>query len=437
MREGIRPAEEVRTLLEGLLGRLTASEAQVTWRQSEGLATRFGENAITQNIGGASQEVAVDVWLGRRHGQASTNRLDPESLAETLARAEAIAAESPEDPEQVPLPGPQTYGERPQRFFPATAALEPGQVADDVARVVDAAKAAGYRASGLFEAGARAEAVANSRGLFGWQAETHADYSTTVHGPAGSGKAAASQSCRSRLDPAELARRAVENARLAQDPIAVEPGDYTVIFEPLATRGMLGFMGWVMAAREADEGSSVFSGRLGEAFLDPRVTLAMRTDDPELPAPLFGDAGLAIEPRSWIEAGVVRRLFHDRYWAAEQGTTPDAARLPLFMAGEDRSVEDLVAGCRRGLLVKNLWYIRFVDRKSLTLTGMTRDGVFLVEDGRITRPVKNLRWNESPITFLQNVVALSRAERSGGWGAMKLPGVLSEGFTFTSSTDSI
>lgn len=210
-----------------------------------------------------------------------------------------------------------------------------------------------------------------------------------------------------------------------------------MIFEPLATRGMLGFMGWVMAAREADEGSSVFSGRLGEAFLDPRVTLAMRTDDPELPAPLFGDAGLAIEPRSWIEAGVVRRLFHDRYWAAEQGTTPDAARLPLFMAGEDRSVEDLVAGCRRGLLVKNLWYIRFVDRKSLTLTGMTRDGVFLVEDGRITRPVKNLRWNESPITFLQNVVALSRAERSGGWGAMKLPGVLSEGFTFTSSTDSI
>jgi predicted Zn-dependent protease len=133
----------------------------------------------------------------------------------------------------------------------------------------------------------------------------------------------------------------------------------------------------------------------------------------------------------------VKRLFYDRYWAAQQGVEPNASWFPLFMDGEDRSVADLVSGCTRGLLVKNLWYIRFVDRKEMMLTGMTRDGLFLVEDGKVVGPVKNLRWNESPIVFLRNVVGLSRPERVGEQGWAMLPGIMSEGFTFTSTTDSV
>jgi predicted Zn-dependent protease len=434
----MRTQDEVKALLESVLAHAGGTEAQVRYEAEAGRATRFGENAITQNISGQNEQLTVEVYAGRRRGSASSNRLDrPEGLAALVARAEAIARQSPEDPEHVALPGLQDYGARPQRFFAETAELSPERVADDVALVVGAATDRGYRASGFFEVGQKASAIANSRGLFGWDAETKADYSCTVHGPAGSGKAAQSQSAHARLDVDRLAQTAVKNAVLAQDPVAIEPGDYDVIFEPLATRGLLGFMAWELGARAAAEGSSVFSGKLGERFLHPLVSLSLDVDDPELPAPTFGDAGLAIRPTNWVQDGRLLRLAHERWWAEQQGEQADPARTPLFMAGADRGLEDLIAGCRRGLLVKNLWYIRYVDAKSLTLTGMTRDGVFLIEDGRIVRPVKNLRWNESPITFLQNVEALSRAERVGGWVNMKLPGVYSRGFTFTSSTDSI
>jgi predicted Zn-dependent protease len=192
-----------------------------------------------------------------------------------------------------------------------------------------------------------------------------------------------------------------------------------------------------MNARDADEGTSAFADTVGTKLMDDKVTIRLRTDDEVLPAQSFGDSGLAVEPVTWVERGVVKRLYHSRYWASVSDTSPDASRWPMFIDGDDLDVDDLVAQCDRGLLVKNMWYIRFVDRRSLILTGMTRDGVFLVEDGRVVRPVKNLRWNESPITFLQNVKALSRAERVGGWGYTKLPGILSTDFTFTSTTDSI
>jgi predicted Zn-dependent protease len=435
----VRSIDEVRSLLERSLAGIEADEGQARYHRLSGTATRFGENAITQNIGGASEELVVEVWVEGRPGSATTNMLDEEGLREVAAKASAIARQSPVDPEHVALPGPQTYGERPQRYFPETAGLSPVAIADDVARIVAGAKAAGagYRASGLFDVSSKAGAMANTRGLFVHDAETRVDYSTTIHGPAGSGKGAANESCRSRIDVDAIAEEAVENARRAQNPVAIEPGDYDVIFEPLAVSGLVGFMGWVMNARDADEGTSVFSGTTGTQLLSEKINLRLATDDPVLPAQVYGDAGLPVRATTWVAQGVIKRLYHNRYWGQQQGTPADAAREPLIIDGEDRSVADLVAGCERGLLVKNLWYIRFVDTRTLTLTGMTRDGVFLVEKGKIVRPVKNMRWNESPITFLQNVVGMSRAQRVGSWVDMRVPAIHSRAFTFTSVTDSI
>lgn len=434
----MRHQDEVRQLLTSLLGRSAADEAEATYEAARTLSTRFGENAITQNSVGDDETMTLNVIFGRRRGSASTNRLDDSAALDSLvARAEVAARQAPEDPELVALPGPQVYGPRPPRFFAATADLEPAVIADDVAQVVGAARAKGFRASGLFQTSQSVSAIANSRGLWGWDAATEADYSTTVHGPAGSGKAAQSQSAHERLDMAQLAQTAVDNAVRGQNPQPIEPGDHTVIFEPLAVHGILGFLAWALNAREADEGSSVFAGTLGQQLLHPLATLSLDIDDPELPAPTMGQHGQAVEATRWIEGGAVKRLYHDRYWAQQKGMAPDAARMPLFMAGGTGTVDDLIAGCKRGLLVKNLWYIRNVDWKSLTLTGMTRDGVFLVEDGRIVRPVSNLRWNESPISFLNNLVALSRPIRTGGWSNMKVPGALSENFTFTSVTASV
>jgi predicted Zn-dependent protease len=430
--------DHIQELLATALAASSADEAQARWTWRRGTATRFGDNAITQNSAGESAEVVVEVAFGMRKGSATTNRVDADALRAVVARAEDIARAAPEDPEHVPWPGPQDYGERPRSWFEDTAALSPEAIADDVATVANAARAAGLVASGLFDVQASASAHANSRGLFGWQDATRVDYSTTLRGAAGSGKAAATESARARIDVAALAAEAVETAAAAQNPVAIEPGDWTVIFEPLAVRGLLGMALWTMGARDAAEGSSAFAGTLGTKLFADGIDLALRTDDPVLPAPRFGVDGLAVHATPWVENGVVRRLHHDRYWAREQGVAPDAARGPLFVAGDEtQTVDDLVAGCERGLLVKNLWYIRFVDPKTLTLTGMTRDGVFLVEDGRIVRPVKNLRWNESPLVFLANAEARSSAVRVGGWSDMRVPAIRSAGFTFSSVTDSI
>ncbi len=434
----MRSQQEVRSILDRALARLGADEGMARYSYEWTLATRFGENAITQNIGGAQESLTVAAAFGRRHGTATTNRLDDDSLAETVARAEDVARQSPEDPEYVGLPGPQVYGSRPQRLFDDVVSLTPHGVAEDVRLVVDRARSNGMRASGLFGATVRASGLLNSRGLWAWDAASDLDYSTTFHGANGSGKAAQVQSSRARIDVEQLARTALENARLAQDPVALEPGAYTAILEPSAVGELLAFIVFTMAARDAEEGQTPFANTLGTKLMHESVSLRLRVDDPILPAPVFGEDGLPIQHTDWVVNGVVRRLYHDRYWAQQKGTHPDAARTPLFMDGAERSVDDLVKDCPRGLLVKNLWYLRFVDRRSLMVTGMTRDGLFWIENGRIAHPVKNLRWNESPIRFLQNVVGLSRPERVGGefmWSLM--PGVMSDGFHFTSTTDSV
>ncbi len=433
----MRTRDEIHTLLASVLAQVRRGEAQATYDFSKLTATRLGENAITQNTVAVSESVSIDIQDGRRRGSAASNRLDPDALAAIVRQAETIAAQAPEDPETVPLPGPQDYGAGVPAHFESTDSLAPERIAADVGVVVARARERGYQASGLFQATTRVSAIANTHRLAGFGQRTHVDYSTTIHGPNGSGKAEQVRNRYDDVDVEHLARTAVENAVLAQDPVEIAPGDYTVIFEPLAVGAFLPYMLWAMSARDAAEGSTPFAGTVGTRRMSDKVSLHLRTDDPELPAPTYGDAGLAVRPTTWVEHGVVRRLYHDRFWAAQQGVDPDPALYPLFMEGEDRSLADLIRLCPRGLLVKNLWYIRYVDERSLLLTGMTRDGLFLVEDGEIVRPVKNLRWNESPLTFLHNVVALSRPQRQGGWGWAKLPAVMSEGFTFTSTTDSV
>ena len=190
-----------------------------------------------------------------------------------------------------------------------------------------------------------------------------------------------------------------------------------------------------MSARDADEGTTAFQNRVGEQLFDEKVTLETRIDDAELPAPPFGTDGLAARNTTWAKDGVLERLRHSRYWADQMETVADPLLFPVFMSGGNSTVDEMVADCERGLLVKRLWYIRFVDRKELLLTGLTRDGLFLVEDSEVKGPVQNLRFNESPIVFLQNVLQLGPARRIGPYA--KVPAVMSEHFTFTSTTESV
>jgi predicted Zn-dependent protease len=431
----MRERDEIKVLLDSALSCVEAPQAQVQYYHSYSLAARFAENAITQNIGGEEEHVRIVVAYGKRHGSSITNRPDDESIKNLVARAEDIARNSPEDPEYMPPVEPQSYPDVPQRYYENVSRLTPRDIADKISNVVSLAQAAGYRGSGLFQASHGSGAVANTTGLFAFDRFSNLDYSTTIHGQKGSGFSSEAGESAETTDAAALAQRALETARASQNPEPVESGDYVVIFEPQAVLDLLSLLVWNLSARDADEGTTVFAGKVGEKLFSEKVSVATKIDDPDLPAPPYGEDGLAAENTVWIKNGVVERLRYDRYWAKQKGTKPDPLMLPLFMEGQDRSVEDLVAGCETGLLVKRLWYIRYVDRKELLLTGMTRDGLFLIEDGKIVRPVQNLRFNESPIVFLQNILSMSRPVRVGSWA--KLPGIMSDNFTFSSTTESV
>jgi predicted Zn-dependent protease len=431
----MKTADETRRLLSGVLEACSADDAAASYGWGRSHATRFGENAITQNMGGEEDRLSLEVAFGTRHGSASTTLVSAEGIAKLVRRAEENAKASAEDPEYVPPPGPQEYPDVPQRFYDDVTRLGPIDLGRDVSRAIEMVNAEGMTTGGLFSYGFGCRGVANSRGLFAWDRYSGVECSLTVHGEKGSGAASASGEAPTQVDTDAVARRALETALAAQNPADVEPGDYTVVFEPQAVADLLEFFLWNLDARGADEGRTALAGKVGSSVASDKVTISTRVDSSVLPAPPFGEDGLASKPVTWIREGVLERLHHNRYWAQRNSTDPDPILYPAFMEGEDRGVGDLVAQCESGLLVKRLWYIRYVDEKELLLTGMTRDGLFRIEKGKVAGPVKNLRFNESPLVFLANAVATSRPERVGD--GLVVPGVMSEGFTFSSKTESV
>ncbi|MBA7673141.1 hypothetical protein ES703_81329 [subsurface metagenome] len=431
----MKDRDDIKALLEGILSRVTAPLAEAQYYYHSSLATRFAENAITQNMSGEEEHLRLVVAYGNRHGSSITNKSDAASIVNLVERAEDIANSSPEDPEYMPPARPQTYPGMPKRYYEDVAWLTPADLAGEIEETVRTAKTVDYRASGLYEASYATIAIANSEGLFAFDQVSNLNYSTTMHGPLGSGYSSQNGESLAQVSAGSMTSEALETASAAQNPRALEPGEYTVILEPQAVLDFLEFFVWNMNARDADEGTTVFAGKVGERLYSDKVNLETRIDDTELPAPPFGQDSLAARHTVWVENGIVRRLRHDRFWAREKGADPDPLLYPLFMDGQDQSVADLIAQCEKGLLVKRLWYIRYVDRKELLLTGMTRDGLFLLEGGKIVGPAKNLRFNESPVVFLRNVVAMSRPERVGNLA--KVPAIMSEGFTFSSETESV
>lgn len=419
-------------VLQKTAGRGVAAE--VTYSAENRLTTRFGENSITQNTCGVEEKIRVTVSIGKKSGSSVTNRLDEGAIEKMVDRAQQIAQTSPEDPEFQECVGPQEYPVIPQRYHTSVMDLQPQDLATSVKSIIDVALQAEYKASGLLQSNYRIDAMATSNGMEIYDHSTWYDGSSTMHGPSGSGHSSIGGLSTAQLDFEKMAQQALSNARAAQNPVAIDPGTYTVIFEPSAVESLLPFFVFSMRAREADEGSTAFTNLQGQKLFSDKFNLVTKIDDPHIPACPFGEDGLAAKPTTWVENGVLQRLKYDRYWAQQKGTTVDPGIYPLFIRGEERSLDDLVASCKRGLLVKRLWYIRYVDQKQLLLTGMTRDGLFLIEDGQIKQPLKNLRFNDSPIKFFNNIEGLSRPEYGE---STQVPGILSTDFTFSSTTESI
>ena len=427
----------------------TADETRVTITSGQQGNTRFATNQVSTAGDSYNATITVQSSFGKRTGSATTNRLDDAPLESTVQMAERLARLSPEDPEALPLLPPQQYDES-SGWSEATGSLEPTERAAAIQRITGPARAANLTSTGYLEANAGSFAVANSRGLFAYNRSTSVALTTTVRTPdgTGSGWAGGSHYDWARLDPAAFGTRAIQKATLSRSPVGIEPGRYTVILEPTAVGNLVQLIAGALNARAADEGRSFFSragggNKIGLRVVDERVTLSSDPLDPEAPSVPFTIEGLPIGRTTWIDNGVVRDLAYDRYWAERNGRASTAVGGTLRMSGATATVDEMIASTRRGLLITRFWYIRAVDARTILYTGLTRDGTFLVENGKITRAVKNLRFNESPIFMLNNIEAMgapvrvSASEAGGPGTAVVVPPLKIREFTFTSSSDAI
>jgi predicted Zn-dependent protease len=384
--------------------------------------------------------LVVQSSFGKKSGVATINELDDASLEKSVRRSEELARLAPENPEFMPPLGPQEYVETPT-YVAATANITPAYRAQVAADSIQPARAESITAAGFFQDNTSFAAMMNSNGLFAYNRSTGMNFSVTMRTEDGTGSGYVSRDYNDvdRFDSAAASKIALDKAVMSKEARAVEPGKYTVILEPEAAIGLLQNMLFNMSARQADEGRSFLAKagggtRLGEKIVDERVTIYSDPTHPDVPAPGWNQDGRPAQRTAWIENGVVRNLFYDRYWADKQGVEATPAPSNGIMEGGAASLDELIAGTQRGILVTRLWYIRTVDPQTLLYTGLTRDGTFFIENGQIRYPIKNFRFNESPIIMLNNLEALGRPMRTGG---NLVPPLKVRDFTFSSLSDAV
>jgi len=454
--------DQCEAIAKKVLSFATADETRVSINNSSAGNMRFAVNQASTSGDSFDTTITVRSTFGKRSANSTTNKRDDVSLKAVVERAEALAKLAPEDPEAMPELPQQTYATSPG-WSDATASLAATQRAAAVNAITAVAKAANLVSTGFLDIDVSASGVANSKGLFAYHRQTGVALTTTVRTPDGSGSGWAGTQANdfTKIDAASLGRRAVDKARRSVNAVAIEPGRYTVVLEPTAAANLVQIIAGATSARAADEGRSFFSKpgggtKIGMKVVDERVTLISDPMDPETPGAPFSGDGLPTQRRVWIEKGILKTLAYDRYWAQRQGVAASGAGGGggggggaggggggLKMLGDDHSLEDLIASTERGILCTRFWYIRPVDQRTLLYTGLTRDGTFLIENGKVTRPIKNMRWNESPIFLLNNLEMLGRPERvsateaAGVGSAIVMPPIKARDFNFTSASDAV
>ena len=441
--------EQARELAGRILAFSTADDARVNISSGEEGNTRFAVNQISTAGDVTDATATVTSAFGRRVASATTNRFDDESLRRVVQTSEQLARLSPENPEYLGELGEQTYvgGDS---LVESTAGLTPDRRAEIVVAVTAPAAERNLLSTGFLLHRTGSTAVATSRGLFAYNADSRLNFTTTVRTPdgTGSGWAGIGLNDVDQLEARDIGMRAIRKAELSRDPRAVEPGRWTVVMEPTAVANMVGLMMGQLNARPADEGRSFFAkpgggNRIGEKFLDERVTIWSDPSDPRLFTAPFTGEGLPNRREVWVENGTLRTLTYDRFWAQRHEREPTGFAAGYYMEGGDASMDEMIASTERGLLLTRFWYIRGVDPRTILFTGLTRDGTFLIEDGRVTTPVKNMRWNESPIFMLNNIemmgapVRVSPSESSGLASATVVPPLKVRDFNFTSLSDAV
>ncbi len=442
----------------------SADETEVLISSGRSELTRFANNTIHQHVAEEQSVVSVRAVVGQRTARASTNKLDDDSLRRVVASAEALARVQQPDADLLPLAeksAPEGGPPPPPRAFAATAALTPEDRAAGVEKIVEVAKKDDLTAAGIFSSGQSAEAILNSRGLLAWHEQTSAEISVTMLGTDSSGWQKANSPNVENLDPVALAEGAARKARESAAPREVPPGKYTVVLEPAAVLDLLGFMFHDFGGMALLEQRSFLNNRLGNRIFGENITIYDDVYHPLQSGAPFDGEGVRRKRVQLVVKGAVKNLVYARATAGKMRRSQLAAlagriepsghgfplpnemgEAPLNIvfdsgpAASTRTVDQMVASTERGILVTRLWYIREVDPYEKILTGMTRDGTFLIEDGKLKQGVRNLRFNESLVQMLSGVEAMSAPVRSSGEESfdMVVPAMKVRHFNFTEVT---
>jgi len=439
--------DEAQQILKKVIAFSKADGVEATLNGNDGGNIRYARNSVSTSGEDSNVSLGVQSYFGKKSGTATINEFDDASLEKVVRRSEELAQLAPENPEFMePLPQ-QTYLES-KTFIEATANITPDYRAQAAANSINPAAAKDVTAAGYLTDNRGFSALMNSKGLFAYNKATSVDFTVTMRTNDGTGSGWVTRSFNDvkKLDTAEASKVAIDKALQSRNAKAIEPGKYTVILEPVAAGDLIGLMFFGMNARQADEGRSFMSKKgggtkLGEKIVDERVNIYTDPWHEEVPASGWAGNGLARKKMDILKNGVVSNLFYDRYWASQKNVEPVPFPGNRIMEGGNASLEDMIKDTKKGVLVTRFWYIRPVDPQTLLYTGLTRDGTFYIENGKIKHPIKNFRFNESPIIMLNNLETLGKQVRVGngeGGGAPSLiPYMKIRDFTFTSLSDAV
>ena len=458
------PREEIKTLTDKVMSMASDAKAagvEVTFDGGERSGTRYANSSITANLVQYDRQVGVTVRVGQKSGNASTRELDDESLKAMVDEAMDAAQKARDNPNLPPLvKGPQNYVPV-DAVQQATADFSPGERAAWVKQSVDICEKKGVLGAGYIPKAYQTNCLANSEGLFAYYQYAEAGFILTCRMPSGSGSGwsgITGAKDLAQIDVKQLTEVAADKALKSQKPRAIEPGRYTTILEPRPAARLLSTMMGAFNAGGGFGGGGFNFGGLGRPFVGadgkPKIgqklfsdafTLKSDIGNPILrQTPILAD-GQAAQPVTWVEKGVLKNIYYDPVTARRDkvAPTPATPNMSLALEGGSQTLDEMIKSTRRGLIVTFFWYIRPVDTVTLLQTGMTRDGLFLIENGEIAGPVQNFRWNMSPLVAFANISAVGKAvpihtgEAYDGPGTALVPPIRVEDFYMTSVSPAV
>ncbi len=439
--------DEARSLMKKALSFSKADECEINLNGSDSGNIRYARNSVSTSGNISQVSMAISSAFGKKLGITTINEFDDASLQKAVRQSEELAQLAPENPEYVSFLGPQTYGPASKTYVQSTADMTPKQRTDLVAQSLQVAKENKLTAAGFLQNSNGFSSLMNSHGLFAYTKFCDINFTATLKTDDGKGSGYVTRDFEALadMDTLTFTKVAAQKATGSAGAKALEPGKYTVILEPAAGIVLLENLWGNLDQRSADEGRSFLSkkdggNKLGEKMVDERVTIYSDPLHPALPTFNWNGDGRPQVKRTWIEKGVIKTLFNSRYWAQKKGTESIPGPGGVIMEGGTQTLAELIKGTEKGILVTRLWYIREVDPQTLLYTGLTRDGTFYIENGQIKFPIKNFRFNESPVIMLNNLDALGIPERTVSAESNQsalIPPMRIRDFTFSSLSDAV